>query len=755
LSTSFLLRRVILMLVIAAVGGCGGGGGSASSTAPVITSQPAANTVLTGAIAKFTVSALSDSSATFEWRLDNQGLTDSLLSNGPCAGATASGTRTNTLLVSNVPFGCDQTSLTVQVGNSAGLVVSQTALLTVYGYSKQVSNNGAFVNGSTVFSVDGNFPLRAVFQWQISGVTITDGAINSGVCASAIVAGSATKSLSLSNLPLACNAAEVYSKVTVDGASLLSQKASLAVSGLVAQPLATAVLVGGNASFNVTTVGGSNLQYAWALNGSPLINGAISSGVCAGTVVSGAFTPSLLLQTPPISCDGAILTVKLSSSVNSTLIGGPATLNVSGSSAQPLPVTITQGNTAQFSFPLVGTPLPTSIVWRINGSNLSDGYLATGLCAGATVSGANSALVTIVNTPTSCSGSIFSALTNGAGGAVTSSDAVLTVSVGDLKNGTYKSFATDGRTYDISVNFDANTFKIFDSTGVVSSGTLAADLSPVSSSVEAGTFRMIDPTAIISSGGGFKYKNDVLVGVHLPFGATMFKQPIPFVAARKFVRSSAEITTSTDFKVLGKDISAAEIGGYAADSNITTGRLTNAGLEVCSGGALVDVASCGTGGSALINYTLSYNSDGSVTFRNLANTADTGTAYVAKMGSELLYLRASIRSSGLPSFRLGVQSVAASSVNIMGGDSVSYWGTIAANSSSLSFNGANLVLAGPAISRTSSNRTTVIPSGLYSYGDSTNGVYYAAQSAGIFVAAGARDASFPSVNGRTAFGLIP
>jgi surface antigen len=106
-------------------------------------------------------------------------------------------------------------------------------------------------------------------------------------------------------------------------------------------------------------------------------------------------------------------------------------------------------------------------------------------------------------------------------------------------------------------------------------------------------------------------------------------------------------------------------------------------------------------------------------------------------------------------FRLGVQSVTASNINIVGGDSVSYWGTIAANPSSLSFTGANLIFAGPGISRTSGNRVTVIPSGLYSYGDATNGIYFAAQSAGIFVSVGARDVGFPSVNGRMAFGLIP
>jgi hypothetical protein len=745
--------RLIFATFIVAIASCGGGGGT-SSLAPIISNQPAAKTVLTGASATFTVDVQLDSASTFEWRLNNQPLTDNLLTAGVCTGATASGVKTNTLVISNIPFGCDQASLTVQVGNNAGIAVSQSASLTVFGYSKQVLNTGSFTNGNAVFSVEGNFPTRASYQWLIGGANISDGVISSGTCARTIVTGSTTKSLSLSSLPIGCNATEIVSKVTVDGNSLYSQKAVLAVSEIVMQPSPTSVLLGGNASFNVAVSGSSNLQYAWALNGVALGNGTIKNGVCAGTVVNGADTASLLLQAPPVSCDGASLTVRLTNSANTNVISGTATLNVSSSGSQLLPVNITQGNTAQFSISLAGTNI-VSVFWILNGLPVIDGYLTSGPCAGATVSGATTRLITIINTPLSCTGSVVAAQAIEAGGNVSYSEANLTVGAGDAKNGTYKSFATDGRTYDISVDFDLNTFKIFDSTGVISSGTFAADLSPVSSGVEAGTFKMIDPNAIISSGGGFKYKNDVLVGVHQPFGATMFKQPIPFVAARKFVRSSAEITTSTDFKVLGKDISAAGIGGYAADSNITTSRLTNFGLEVCSGGALVDVASCGTGGASLINYTLSYNSDGSVTFRNVSSSADTGTAYVARMGGELLYLRASIRPSGLPSFRLGVQSVAASSVNIMGGDSVSYWGTIAANSSSLSFSGANLVLAGPATSRTSSNRVTVIPSGLYSYGDSTNGIYFAVQSAGIFVTAGARDASFPSVNGRMAFGLMP
>jgi hypothetical protein len=697
----------------------------------------------------------SDTTPTFEWRLDNQTLPDSLLSGGPCSGATAVGSRTNSLVLSNIPIGCDQASLTVQIGNGAGLTVSQPAILTVLGYTKQVVNTASFTNGNALFSIEGNFPSKAIYQWQIGGVNITDGANSSGICAGSSVVGSTSKAISLSNIPIACNAALINVVVTVDGDSLASQKASLAVSEIVQQPSVTSILVGGNASFSVSIAGASNLQYAWALNGLPLNNGAIASGVCVGTVVAGASSSSLQLQNPPLGCNGAIFTVKLTNSASGAITSGSAALNVSSATTQPLPVSITQGNTSQFSLLVAPIPVPTSVAWRLGISNLSDGYQATGPCAGATVSGASNPLVTIVNVPISCSGAVISAVISNAGGSTSSLGATLTVTSGDLRNGTYKSFATDGRTYDIAVNFDANTFKVSDSTGLISSGTFSSDLSPVTSGSEIGTFRMSDPAVIAAATGGFKYKNDVLVGVHLPAVGGFAVAPVPFIAARKFVRSNSELVGSIDFKVFGKDISTTDIGGYAADSNISTSRLSSVGLEVCAGGALVDVVNCGTGGSTLLSYGLTYNSNGSVTFVNQGNSADAATAYIAKMGSELLYLRASNRPAGLPSFRLGIQSIATLNSNIVGGDSRSFWGAIVADASSLSFSGANLIFAGPSTSRSSANRVTVIPSGLYSYGDSTNGIYFASQSNSLFVSAGVRDASLPLVNGRMTFGLIP
>jgi hypothetical protein len=753
LKTTIATQLISVFFIATAVASCGGGGGT-SSTTPNISNQPTAKSVLVGRSAKFEVGVQSETASTFEWRLSNQTLVDGVLSTGPCTGANVNGSKTDTLLLTSISLGCDQASLSVQIGNTSGSTVSQPAVLSVMGYSKQALSTASFTNGSATFSVDGNFPSSAVYQWQIGGTNLVDGTMGLGVCAGTTVSGSSTKELLLSNLPISCNAASINASVAVDGDSLVSQPANLAISEIRMQPSQTSILVGGNASFNISTAGASNLQYAWAINGAPLNNGAIPSGVCAGTVVTGAASGLLQLQAPPVSCDGALFTVKLTNSANGSISSGSATLNVSGSSSQPLPVSITQGNTAQFSYPLAGTPLPTSVAWRLNGNNLSDGFQASGLCAGATISGATSSLLTLVNTPISCSGAVFSAVTNGAGGTVTSSNATLKVAAGDPKNGTYKSFATDGKTYDIAVNFDANTFKVSDASGVISSGALAQDLSPVGTT-ELGSFRMSDPAVFFSSAGGFKYKNDVLVGVHLPFGGGFGTAPIPFVAARKFVRASSELVGNVDFKVLGKDITSAGTGGYAADSNITTSRLSSSGLDVCAGGALVDVVNCGTGGSSLLSYGLTYNADGSVTFINQANATDTGNAYIAKMGSELLYLRASTRNTGLPSFRLGIQSTAAQNISIVAGDSRSYWGPIVADASTLSFSGANLVLAGPATSRTSSNRITVIPSGLYSYGDSTNGIYFSAQSNGLFVSAGARDVTLPLVNGRMTIGLIP
>jgi hypothetical protein len=108
---------LLVALPLAACGGSSGGGGPMSApTAPTITTQPGAATVMAGQIATFTVVAAGSAPLSYQWRKNGQDI----------AGATAASYSTPPATAAD-----DGTSFAVNVGNAAGSIASGDALLTV------------------------------------------------------------------------------------------------------------------------------------------------------------------------------------------------------------------------------------------------------------------------------------------------------------------------------------------------------------------------------------------------------------------------------------------------------------------------------------------------------------------------------------------------------------------------------------------------------------------------------------------------
>lgn len=105
----------LLLPLLLACGGGGGGGNPPPPAAPVITTQPASVTVLSGATATFTVAA-TGSSLAYQWNKNTVAI----------AGATAAQFTTGTTVA-----GDNGASYTVTVSNGGGSVTSSPAILTV------------------------------------------------------------------------------------------------------------------------------------------------------------------------------------------------------------------------------------------------------------------------------------------------------------------------------------------------------------------------------------------------------------------------------------------------------------------------------------------------------------------------------------------------------------------------------------------------------------------------------------------------
>ncbi len=747
--TSTLLAMSVSLLLAA----CGGGGTTDPGTGstgngPVIGTQPKAATVFQGQSATFTT-ATTDTAATYQWRLNGTAATNGPVGTGVCSGATVAGATTATMTLSGAPLTCDKSTITVALTSAGGTTVSSAAPLTVVGFTTQPANKAAFANGEVTMTAATNGPAALAYQWKINDADVTDGAVGAGACSGAVASGASTATIKLTNVPASCNDASLVVVASLNGASLPSQAGKIAVTAVTAAPAASTVLAGGSATFNVATSGAtSGVTYAWAIDGQPVVNGPVGAGVCSGAVIAGATTATLTVASAPVGCHNAAVTATLTNASDVKLTTTAVPLNVAGFGSQPVaPAAFAAGTDAVLSAPTGGANLSSSTQWFLNGSALGNGIEAGGPCGGMTVAGANTATLTLSNIPATCNGTAFTATLSNSLGTVSTAPVTLAVAAGDVKNGTYKAFAANGKTYDVVVDFTASKFKIRDGATTLL-GTLTPNVQP-NGSAQPGTYTM-SKVGLVGLAGAFRYRDDVIVGNVQPADGA---DAIPFIGARVFVRAASDVSSTLDFKVMGREFNAAPA---APDSSILTGQFSGSTFAFCSGNAISEVATCAAASNTLRNYSVAYNTDGSLTLVNVADGTDVVKAYLAKMGTEFVYLRANNNNAGLARLRYGIQSnTTLLAADIYGGSTDGSWTSTVA-SSQLSIDGFGSG-NGVTPARVASPQATVLGSGLFSYAavDLTGGVYFAARSDRLVVVQGARNAAFPTINGYLMLGLAP
>jgi hypothetical protein len=343
------------------------------TTAPVITTQPANQTVTVGQSATFSVTAAGTGPLTYQWSKGG----------APIAGATSS-TYTTPATVS----GDSGSVFTVTVSNSVGTATSNPATLTVTTapvITVPPANQTVTAGQTATFSVTaaGTGPLT--YQWSKGGVPIA-GATSSTYTTPATVSGDSGSTFSVTVTNSAGTATGGPATLTVVTAPTITTPASQTVT------------VGQTATFSVTSTGTTPMTYQWYKGGSAIV-GATSTTYMTPATVTGD--------------SGSIFTVTATNSAG-TATSGPATLTVISLptiTSQPANQTVNAGQTAGFSVTASGTG-PLTYQWYKGGAAIS-GATATTYTTPATVSGD--------------SGSIFTVTVTNAAGTVTSSPATLTV----------------------------------------------------------------------------------------------------------------------------------------------------------------------------------------------------------------------------------------------------------------------------------------------------------------------------------------
>ena len=203
-------------------------------------------------------------------------------------------------------------------------------------------------------------------------------------------------------------------------AALLTVNAAPSAPAFTTQPLSQSIVAGASVSFVVAVTGNPTPALQWRLGGANLADGALSSGACAGAVVAGATSRTLVLSAVPIGCSGAVFSVVASNGVSPDATSNGATLTVNAAAAAPSvngaagrPLGRGAGATATFTAAASGSPTPT-VQWQQS------------IDAGATwasVTGATSTSYTTPATVLADSGKRFRAMFTNASGSVNSNAA--------------------------------------------------------------------------------------------------------------------------------------------------------------------------------------------------------------------------------------------------------------------------------------------------------------------------------------------
>ena len=293
------------------------------------TSDPGDQTVCEGQTATFTSNSSGPGTITFVWK---KGAT--VLNNGDLGGRVTitNGTNTSTLSISNAQTS-DADTYTVEATGECN-TATQSATLTVHPNttasdpSDQTVCQGTSASFSTTATGD-----DLHYAWTLDGSPFDGDNSSINVPTGALTPGAHTVGLTVTG---SCG--------TVNQSATLTVNANTTAT----DPADQTVCQGATASFS-TTATGTDLHYAWTLDGSPFNGDSPSINVPTGSLSVGSHTVDLTVT-------GSCGTVTQSASL---------TVNAPTATTDPADQSVCQGTDAHFSTTASGTG-PFSYAWTLD-----------------------------------------------------------------------------------------------------------------------------------------------------------------------------------------------------------------------------------------------------------------------------------------------------------------------------------------------------------------------------------------------------
>lgn len=327
--------------------------------APSITNQPVSQTVSTGLIATFSVTAAGSSPLNYQWRKNGTAI----------SGATSASYTTPTATIS------DSGSLfTVVVSNSAGSVTSNRATLMVNTTPVAITvtpNAARVVEGSTQqFAGNVSGASNIAVTWSISGSGCTGAA-----CGTISTNG---QYFAPATLP---SPATITVKATSVADPTKSASASVTVAAAVAvllsiSPTSASVPTVGTQLFNASVTGTSNTALSWSLSG------AGCSGSSCGTIsTSGSSAVFLAPSTAHSPASVKVVATSVadptkSASASITIVAAVAAAAAVGLSISPTSASVPTSGTQLFTASVTGTS-NTAVSWSVSGAGCSGSSCGT------------------------------------------------------------------------------------------------------------------------------------------------------------------------------------------------------------------------------------------------------------------------------------------------------------------------------------------------------------------------------------------
>ena len=379
------------------------------------------STITDNGEASFTVTASGNQPLTYKWFING---TD--IANGPntqCStGFFATGVNSRQVSLTGLPTGCSGAVFTVVVGSGPLLTTSKAATLTVIQSAtapmiKADEPRDAITvkGGSASFAVTATTTelVGLRYQWRLGALALTDG--QTFACGSAMdVAGATTATLTLSNVPFACDGSKLVVEVSGSpGLSATSRQALLTVT-----PLATSSPV--VSSVSPTAMVANGIAQTLTINGAGFTSGSIvqfKSGVGSG---AGVWNNSL----SPISSLGASQIIL---PMNPGKVADTINVRVCRSAAQTTAGDCSSGASAVTVTPPGATGTPDLVVQNISfnpttvvaGGNVTVNWTIAN--QGNTTAAISSTVLRINNSTTTAGGANLATVNTsslGAGGSV-------------------------------------------------------------------------------------------------------------------------------------------------------------------------------------------------------------------------------------------------------------------------------------------------------------------------------------------------